>query len=91
MYRVSSRTFVPLMRDKVTIRPIHELTPAAKARVAQRLRKGDQVMIAEATGASAEYVRKVIKQRRASRSVLARRIWFIGDRIIRDRANLRNL
>lgn len=78
------------MRDKVTHRTIHELSAAAKARVVRNLRKGDQVQVAAVTGATPDYVKKVLREKRKDRSPMARRIWLAADRIIGHRDNLRN-
>ncbi|MBL7954414.1 MAG: hypothetical protein JNJ91_05210 [Flavobacteriales bacterium] len=77
------------MRDKVTTRSIHELTPAAKARVRRDLRKGDRPVIAEVARTTPDYVRKVITERRADNSTLARRIWLAAHRITTDRNRLK--
>lgn len=77
------------MRDKVTTRSIHELTPVAKARIVRQLRKGDRPLIAEVVGTSADYVKKVLTEQRADKSVLARRIWMAANRLTLDRNRLK--
>lgn len=82
--------FVPGMRDKVTTRTVRELSPVAKARVVDGLRKGDQVQVAQVTGATPDYVKKVLRSKRSDRSMMARRIWLAADRIIGTRDRLRD-
>lgn len=77
------------MRDKVTTPRIHELTAAAKARVKRELRKGDRPVIAEVARTTPDYVRKVITERRADKSALARRIWLAAHRLTSDRNRLK--
>jgi hypothetical protein len=77
------------MRDKVTTPRIHELTPVAKARVKRELRKGDRPVIAEVTRTTSDYVRKVITERRADNSALARRIWLTAHRLTMDRNRMK--
>lgn len=77
------------MRDKVTTPRIHDLTPAAKARVRLDLRKGDRPVIAELARTTPDYVRKVITERRADNSALARRIWLAAHRLTIDRNRLK--
>lgn len=81
--------FVPGMRDKVTTRTVHELSPVAKARVVKSLRMGDQAQVAEVTGATPDYVKKVLRSKRKDKSAMARRIWFAADRITGTRDELR--
>lgn len=80
---------VPGMRDKVTTPRDRALSDSAKARIVRGLRKGDQTLIADVVECSADYVKKTLRQKRADKSAMARRIWFTADRIIRDRAQLK--
>ncbi len=77
------------MNDNVKTRSIHELTPVAKARIVRQLRKGDRPFIAEVVGTSADYVKKVLTEKRADKSVLARRIWMAANRLTLDRNRLK--
>lgn len=77
------------MRDKVTTRDNTGLTAAAKARILRDLRKGDRPVIAEVAKTTQDYVRKVLTQRRADKSALARRIWLAANRITIDRNRLK--
>lgn len=77
------------MRDKVTTRPTYDLSTHAKGRIRKSLKKGDKARIAEVTGATPDYVKKVIAQARADKSSLARRIWLAANRITIDRNRLK--
>lgn len=77
------------MRNKVTTRTVHELTQAAKARIVNEMRKGDQGVIADVVGTSPTYVKMVLASKRADKSPLARRIWLAANRITIDRNRLK--
>ena len=65
------------------------ISAAAKARIAQDLRRGDKARIAEITEASPVYVKKVLADKRPDKSVLARRIWNAANRLTIDRNRLK--
>jgi hypothetical protein len=67
---------------------VHELTPVAKARILRELKKGDKARIAELVGVYPGYVKDVLGRRPGAKSVLARRIWFAADRLLKERARL---
>jgi len=67
---------------------MQELSPAAKARILQELKKGDQARIAELVQVDPSYVKQVLRYRPRAKSVLAIRIWQTANRILNDRARL---
>lgn len=77
------------MRYKERTRQGTEISEAAKARIASELRRGDKVLIAEITKSSSVYVKKVLTEKRADKSALARRIWNTANRLTIERNRLK--
>jgi hypothetical protein len=77
------------MRGKLQTN-VHSLSDSSKARILRDLRRGDQSIVAELSGASPLYVKDILRKRRADKSTLARRVWLCADRLLKSRARLKD-